>query len=227
MEPRARAAQEADRADRATRVRLRSPRRASLLVGLAFVQAPGLPRRRHQVRPAVDPVEFLGRALHLWDDRGAFGQLQNQAYGYLWPMGPFFASAHVLDLPGWVVQRLWLALVLCVAFLGTARLARALGVALRPRRAWSAGSPSRSRRGCSRVLGPISIEAWPSALAPWVLLPLVLRRRRAARRAGRPRSRPLAVAMVGGVNAAATFAVLPLGVIWLLTRDARAPAYGA
>ena len=64
-----------------------------------------------------------------------------------------------------MVQRLWMALVLCVAFVGTARLARALGVrsdlaclvagfafALSPRMLTS--------------LGPISIEAWPSALAP-------------------------------------------------------------
>ena len=67
------------------------------------------------------------------------------------------------------------------------------------------------------VLGPISIEAWPSALAPWVLLPLIRgsvggsARRAAALSA-------IAVAMVGGVNAAATFAVLPLGAIWILTR---------
>ena len=68
------------------------------------------------------------------------------------------------------------------------------------------------------TLGPISIEAWPSALAPWVLLPLVL-----GASAGSPRRMAmlagLAVAMVGGVNAAATFAVLPLGIVWLLTRE--------
>jgi arabinofuranan 3-O-arabinosyltransferase len=68
------------------------------------------------------------------------------------------------------------------------------------------------------TLGPISIEAWPTAVAPWVLLPLVLGSvAGSARRAALMSA--LAVAMVGGVNAAATFAVLPLGALWLVTRS--------
>ncbi|MFY0108242.1 alpha-(1-_3)-arabinofuranosyltransferase family protein, partial [Acinetobacter baumannii] len=67
------------------------------------------------------------------------------------------------------------------------------------------------------TLGPISIEAWPSAVAPWVLLALVVGSRRGSpvRAAGLA---ALGVELVGGVNAAATFAVLPLGVLWLVTR---------
>ena len=63
------------------------------------------------------------------------------------------------------------------------------------------------------------------ALAPWVLLPLVPRAS-----AGRPRRAAalsrLAVACCGGVNAVAVVAVLPLGVLWLLTR-APGPRRGA
>ena len=68
------------------------------------------------------------------------------------------------------------------------------------------------------TLGPISIEAWPSAVAPWVLLPLVMGAQRGSPRRMAAARRGWRVAMVGGVNAAATFAVLPLGVVWLLTR---------
>ncbi len=68
------------------------------------------------------------------------------------------------------------------------------------------------------LLGPISIEAWPSALAPWVLVPLVVGAQRGSPRRAALLS-ALAVAAVGGVNAAATFAVIPLGVLWLLTRQ--------
>ena len=56
------------------------------------------------------------------------------------------------------------------------------------------------------------------ALAPWVLVPLVLGPRRGSPRRAALLS-ALAVAAVGGVNAAATFAVIPLGAVWLLTRE--------
>jgi arabinofuranan 3-O-arabinosyltransferase len=187
------------------------------LLGAAMAQSPGLIVPDTKFDLAVAPARFLSRALHLWDPSGAFGQLQNQAYGYLWPMGPIFLGGHELGVPAWAMQRLWLALVLVVAFVGAAVLARALGLtsdlaclvvgfafALSPR--------------MLTTLGPISIEAWPSAVAPWVLLPLVL-----GAQGGSPRRAAalsaVAVGMVGGVNAAATAAVLPLGVVWLLTRS--------
>lgn len=187
------------------------------LLGLAFVQDPGLIAADTKLDLALDPGGFLSRAVHLWDDLGASGQLQNQAYGYLWPMGPFFLVGGWLDLPAWVVQRLWMALVILVAFVGAERLARAFGVRSDLAAILVGLAYALSPRMLT-TLGPISIEAWPSAMAPWVLLPLVRGAvtgspRRAALLSG------LAVAMVGGVNAAATFAVLPLGVVWLLTRS--------
>jgi arabinofuranan 3-O-arabinosyltransferase len=216
VEPRA-GAPEALSAGAATRFRIRLVAGCLALLGAAMAQTPGFLVADTKFDLAIAPARFLSRALHLWDPSGAFGQLQNQGYGYLWPMGPFFLGGHELGLPGWAVQRLWLALVLVVAFVGAARLARALGLtsdfaclvvgfafALSPR--------------MLTTLGPISIEAWPSALAPWVLLPLVVGAERGSPRRAAAWS-ALAVGMVGGVNAAATFAVLPLGVVWLLTRS--------
>ena len=187
-----------------------------LLTGLAMTQSPGLLVPDTKLDLAIAPLDFLARAAHLWDGEGAFGQLQNQAYGYLWPMGPFFALGHLLDVPGWVVQRLWMALVLCVAFTGAARVSRALGVRSDLACILGGVAYALSPRMLT-VIGPSSIEVWPMALAPWVLLPLVLGAERGSPRRAAALS-ALAVAMVGGVNAAATFTVLPLGVIWLLTR---------
>jgi arabinofuranan 3-O-arabinosyltransferase len=75
----------------------------------------------------IAPIRFLGRALHLWDIE-QFGQLQNQAAGYLFPMGPFYVLGHLAGIPAWIVQRFWFALLLCVAFLGVRRVGVGLGI---------------------------------------------------------------------------------------------------
>lgn len=186
------------------------------LMALAFSQRPGRLVSDTKLDLVVDPGAMLGRALHMWDSSGGFGQVQNQAYGYLFPMGPFFWMGDMLSVPGWVVQRLWWSLLLVVAFLGVVKLCGALGIGSQTSRVVAGFAYALSPRILT-TLGPISIEAWPMALTPWVLLPLVL-----GCRAGSPRRAAalsaLAVAAVGGVNAAATFAVVPLGVLWLLTR---------
>ena len=189
-----------------------------LLVALALVQDPGFVVPDTKFDLAEAPVDFLGRALHLWDGEGAFGQLQNQAYGYLWPMGSFFALGWLGHIPAWVVQRLWLGLVMSVALTGTVKVARALGVRS-DLACLTAGFAYALSPRMLTTLGPISIEAWPGALAPWVLLPLIHGSREGSPRRWAALS-ALAVACIGGVNAAATFAVVPIAVIWLLTRSA-------
>ncbi len=185
------------------------------LVTLAFLQDPGRVAADTKLDLTVDPWGFLGRSLQLWDPEGFFGQLQNQAYGYLWPMGPFFGIGQSLGIPDWAVQRLWWSLVLVSAFLGMYLLLRALRVGSGWPVLISAVAYALAVRPQSAI-GAISVEVWPMAVAPWVLLPLV----RGARKGNVVRAAALsalAVTTAGGVNAVAAGAVLPLAVWWLIT----------
>ncbi|GGK64417.1 coagulation factor 5/8 type [Sphaerisporangium melleum] len=187
-----------------------------LLGAITFNTSPGQVISETKLDMAVNPVGFLERAAHLWDD-AFFGHLQNQAYGYLFPMGPFYALFRWLDMPAWNIQRLWMTLVLCAAFLGAERLARAL----------RAGSPdTRLLAGLAYALAPHALalvgvnssEFQPSAVLPWIVLPLV----RGAQGASRPRTAAAASAVAflfaGGINAAAELAVLVVPLLYLLTR---------
>src|SRR3546814_9449670 len=78
-------------------------------------------------------------------------------------MGPFFVLGDLLGMDGWVVQRLWMALVLCAAFTGAALLAKAMGVRSDAAALIAAFAYATSPRILSTI-GPASIEAWPSAL---------------------------------------------------------------
>jgi len=200
--------------------RLRVVAVCAVLTAATFLQEPGRIATDTKLDLTADPWRFLGRALHLWEPLGFFGQVQDQAYGYLFPMGPFFALGHTAGLPAWVIQRLWISALLCIAVIGVNRLAARLEIGTPTSRLIGAMAYALAPRMMS-TLGPTSIEALPMALAPWVLAPLV----RGAR-GGSPRRAALTSAVmvfcVGGVNATATVAVLPLAVLFLLTR-ARGP----
>ena len=200
--------------------RLRMWGYAAIITALAFAQSAGRMVADTKFDLLTAPGTFLSRGLHLWDPIAAFGQLQNQAYGYAWPMGPFFWLGELVHLPPWVIQRSWWSLLLCLAFFGIVRLAQRLDIGS-PTTQVLAGFAFVLTPRITTLLGGVSVEVWPMAMAPWVLLPLVTGSRRGSVRRAAALS-ALAVATCGGVNAVAVAAVLPLGVVWLLTR-ARGP----
>ncbi|WP_158548476.1 alpha-(1-_3)-arabinofuranosyltransferase [Blastococcus sp. TF02A-26] len=192
-------------------------------VVLSLVQQPGRLLGDTKIDLLVDPVGFLGRALTLWEPLGSAGQVQNQAYGYFFPMGPFFALGDLVGLPMWIVQRLWWAGLMSVAFLGVVALARRLRIGT-PGTALFAGLAYALAPRIVSEIGQTSSELIPMALAPWVLVPLAGLAQDGSARPGQVRRAALlsgvAVFCVGGINAVATAAVLPLAVLFLLTRPA-------
>jgi arabinofuranan 3-O-arabinosyltransferase len=204
-----------------------------LLVALPFVTAPGNVIADTKLDLAVDPARFLARALTLWDPQ-QFGQLQDQAVGYLFPMGPFFALGRLVALDAWVIQRLWISAILLAAFLGTVRLAGRLGIGTPWTRLVAGLAYALSPAGLT-LLGALSSEFLPAAMLPWILLPLVgaanggavhgVRAGGWSRGSAAARS-AAAVALCGGVNAAATIAVLLPALLYILSLGRPAPGGG-
>jgi len=193
-----------------------------LLAALAFVTRPGNIIADTKLDLAINPAGFLSRALHLWDSQ-QFGQLQDQAFGYFFPMGPFFVLGKLMALPAWVIQRFWLAAVLITAFLGIVRLTARLGIGT-PWTQIAAGlAYAMAPRGLG-LLGQLSSEFLPAAMLPWILLPLVTAARGGSRMRSAARS-ATAVALCGGINAAATIAVLVPAAAYLLTARRPAPRW--
>lgn len=181
---------------------------------LVFSQSAGLVAADTKLDLIIDPARFLDRAMSLWDSNGASGQLQDQAYGYLFPMGPFFLLGKLVSLEPWIIQRCWESAILIVAFLSARRLAALLGV----RGFWPCVASGLVYALAPRMLTElfsISSELLPVAVLPLVLIPLVRAgpTRPAAMHSG------LAVLLAGGINASATLAVLPVPALWLLSRS--------
>ncbi len=188
-----------------------------LLWAVAFAQAPGKIVADTKIDLALNPLGLMGRSLHLWDPTTTFGVLQNQAYGYLFPMGPFAALGNAV-LPAWVTQRLWWCVLLSVGYLSMRALLRALDVGDPLTRHAAALAYALAPRVLS-TLGPISSEAAPALLAPAVLLPMVLASRGRISAARGATLSGVAVLACGGVNATATLmAVVPTG-LWMITRS--------
>ncbi|GLX04488.1 alpha-(1-_3)-arabinofuranosyltransferase family protein [Microbispora sp. NBRC 16548] len=201
---------------RALRHRLRLLAGCLLLAAVAFNTAPGAVISETKLDMAVNPLGFLSRALHLWDP-AYFGHLQNQAYGYLFPMGPFYVLFRAMDMPAWDIQRLWMSLVLCAAFLGTERLARAMGIGSPGTRILGALAYALAPHALA-LIGINSSEFQPSAVLPWVLLPLVHGTREGASPRRAAALSAAAFLFAGGVNAAAELAVLVVPLVYLLSR---------
>lgn len=166
----------------------------------------------------ADPGGFLAGALNAWSDNFTLGQLQNQAYGYLFPHGLFFWTCQWL--PDWVTQRLWWTLVLTVGYFGFTHLARRV----------LPGAPAVwvAVGGVAYALSPrvlstltaISSETWPVMLAPWVVVPFVGGGRVTWRHVA---AAVLPVALMGAVNATATLAAcVPAAVVLVGRRRWRA-----
>lgn len=186
------------------------------LVLLTFLQRPGRTTFDTKFDLTADPGGFLGKTLHLWNPELSFGELQNQAYGYLFPQGAFFLAGDLAGLPDWIVQRLWSALILVAAYEGARRLMRAWASPASPWVPLVAGLAYALAPRLLGLSGVLTAEVLPTAVLPWVLLPVVLalRGRISARLGGLLSG--VAVLFMGGVNAVENLAALPLPALVLL-----------
>ena len=165
----------------------------------------------------IDPVGFYQRLTMLWNPTEWFGGLQDQYIGYAFPMGTFYLAGHALAVPVWLVERLWMALLVAAGFWGLVRLAEALRIG-GPRTRLLAGAVFALWPTYTILIGSTSAATLPGLLAPWAVLPLV--RDTTSPRVAAARSGVVVLAM-GGVNAVSTIAALVLPAAYLLTRPRR------
>jgi hypothetical protein len=198
---------------------------AALAFLVALAQRPGRMLTDTKIDLHVDPVGFLGDVLSAWSDTGDLGHVQGGQYGgYAFPMAPFFALGHALGIAPWLVQRLWLGLILALAAWGAARLARQFG----------GGTWERAATGLLYLLNPyvvIFVNRTSITLLAYAALPWLMLCTHRGLRNPRGWAWPAAFALVvtasgGGVNAAVLAWVL-LGPILLALYEARWRALGS
>jgi len=195
--------------------------RWSALVGLgAFVillaNDPGRMFFDTKLSVDLDPGGYFASLWHLMDPLNTFGALNNQAIGYAVPMAPFYLAGHLAHAPVWLIERLWLSLIIAVGFGGMVKLADALGIGS-PATRFLAGLVFAVWPTFTIVIGSTSSAALPGMLAPWAVLPLVT----AVRGRGGvvwPAARSGAVVVfMSGVNATVTIDALLLPGLFILT----------
>ncbi|MCZ9291153.1 alpha-(1-_3)-arabinofuranosyltransferase domain-containing protein [Corynebacterium lehmanniae] len=187
-----------------------------VLLVVVLAQPPGQVAADTKFDLVAAPARFLRRATHAYTDEFPLGQVQNQAYGYLFPQGPFFLAGDLLHVPDWLIQRAWWWLLLGLAYSGALALARRVGIRGTFPQVLAAAVYALSPRILT-TLTAISSEAWPVALVPWTLIPLTRRN---------PQVAPavVAVACMGAVNATATIAACLPAFVLLIARRSYAAA---
>ena len=168
----------------------------------------------------LDPIAMAARSFVLWNPFGDMGSLQYQSIGYWIPFDAFFSLGTILHVPLWITERLFIAGLMIVGFAGCVRLADAMRIGSRPFRILAGLSYAL----CAVIIGRVGqqqVFAMGAVFLPWTVIPLVHgahggSTRRAAARSG------LAIALMGGANAAVVLAMVPVPFLYLLTR-ARGP----
>lgn len=199
------------------------PRRRRIGLGLtlaafliAFAQRPGQDTADTKINLHVDPLHFLSDLASVWSPTEGLGHVQGGQYsGYLWPMDPFFALGHVLGLPDWVTERLWLGVLLALAGWGAARLVAALSERRRDVTLIVAGAVYMVNPYVVVFTGRTTVFLLAYAALPWLML-IAHRGLREPRRWWWPSAFALVTASTGGgVNATVTALVL-LGPVLLV-----------
>lgn len=160
----------------------------------------------------LDPGRFLSQVVSMWNPTVALGTVTHEYIGYLLPMGPFFYFFHVIGVPVWIAQRLWLGGILFAAGAGVLYLART----------FSLGGPGRMVAALAFMLSPylleyagrISVILLPWAGLPWLVALAALSLRRGGWRY--PAIFALVTALVSGINATAVLYVGIAPALWLV-----------
>ena len=187
-----------------------------MLAGFAY--APLLAVRPGVVTPDtktylyLDPLRFLSQVAFMWNPTVGLGTVTHEYLGYLLPMGPFFAVFHLLGVPVWVAQRLWLGSILMAAGVGVLYLSRILGLR----------GPGPTAAALAYMLSPYLLQyagRISVILLPWAGLPFMLGLTIVAVRRGGWREPALfafVVALVSGINASSIIYVGVAPVLWIL-----------
>lgn len=170
----------------------------------------------------LDPARFLAGAGSMWDPKIGLGTSSHQTIGYLFPLGPWYwLTVHVMGMPAWIAQRLWLAGLLVAAGLGLRYLLRVFGV----------DGPGVPVAMLAYAFTPYVLEysaRLSVLLAPWAALPWMLGFVVLALRNGGwryPALFALTVQLVSSVNATAFIYAMIGPALWIpyavwVTRDA-------
>jgi len=177
-----------------------------------FTSKPGMVAADTKAYLYLDPGRLTQSAPSMWDPSVGMGTVTHQNIGYLFPMGPFFWAVHVLGIPMWIGQRIWMGSLLFAAGTGLWWCARHLGLT-----------------GAARLVAAVAYTATPfiidyiarisAILMPWAalgwMLGLVIL---AVRRGGwrYPALFGLVVAVVGGVNATSILLAGLAPAFWVL-----------
>lgn len=188
-----------------------------LLIAIAFLQEPGKIVFDTKLAMATNPAKFMQEALHLWDPFGSFGEIQNQAYGYLFPIGPFYEFFHVLGVPAWITQRLWASLILVIGLWGAVRLGEVLDIGSDTTRL--IGGLAFAVSPFVASLGSVTYGVLPNTFLPLCLIPLITASRGEQSVIRGVARSSLAVLAMGGVNASSVLMVLPVPFLWIMTRE--------